>query len=456
MLGVAFLAVLPPFVVSLLFLKLDMDLWLAESAYKSIKAAFEMAKEEYQRKENALKRVAFIIEKKRNISYRQLSSLPEVKSGVVAVGIPPFLLGKKIQEGRILRFEHKGAEYLVFSKYGKTVWVKYNKLFVERANSITRQYYRYRNLWKKRNLIKMISGFVFVIFLVPFFVLTFVVSGVISRRLSRPIHQLIERTRRISVGDFTEVNYRGDEEFIELFNSFNSMARALKRGQEAVAEARALSKWKGVARKMAHEVKNPLTPIKLTLQYLLDLHKKRDPSFEEEFSERAKEILIELDSIQKIVNDFAKTAGEFKIEKASFDLAEVLRAIVNIYSVEPVKLEYQGPDSFVVKGSQELLTRVFSNIVKNAVDVVCGREAARVVVGLKPSDGKVLVWVKDNGPGIPPEIREKVFEDGFTTKQNGSGVGLSLAKFVVEAHGGRIWFDSSSEGTTFYIELPVE
>lgn len=230
---------------------------------------------------------------------------------------------------------------------------------------------------------------------------------------------------------------------------------------EIVNAQRAIA-WQEIAARIAHEVKNPLTPIKLSTERLIKKWQKRDSDFEEVFETSTKTIIREVESLRRLVSDFAQFGRMPKMEKRVVGLREILRQVYYLYSgFKDIKLHLTLPaDEIMVEADPEQIKRVFINIIDNAIDAIKAQKEAvqgNIFINLTRDreNRQVIVSIADDGPGIPDEIKDKLFMPHFTTKRGGSGLGLAIANRIVTEHRGLIKVkDNIPRGAVFIVELP--
>lgn len=289
-------------------------------------------------------------------------------------------------------------------------------------------------------------------------VLSLLLSRILARRIGFPIEQLALATTKIARGDLDHrviVNAR--DEIADLVNAFNKMTEDLKKNKEDLVRAERLAAWRDIARRVAHEINNPLTPIQTTIYRL----KQR---FRAEEAENA-EIVSLLDVISRKVDDLRRIATRFselaRMPEPSIralDLNKIIDEALGLLEnsspgIEIIKDKTHYLPDVAADGSQ--IKRLIENLVKNAIEAM--PDGGRVVVRTSKSEdgGFAVIEVADNGNGIPEEIRNKIFYPYFTTKPYGSGLGLAVVQKIVEDHKGRIEFETGKEGTVFRIYLPV-
>ena len=295
-----------------------------------------------------------------------------------------------------------------------------------------------------------------------------VVLWMVSRMVSRPLMALSEQMQTYRLGDAGyHISYRYNDEVGELINRYNEMLDALAESTNKLARSEREGAWRTMARQVAHEINNSLTPMKLTLQQLQRW--KGTERFEQAFDRTASVLIGQIDNMSNIAQSFSSFAKMPEVHVEVVDIARKLYDYIVLLRNESdvVPLRYVGPEQGVevwADGSQ--VVQVFQNIVKNAVQAMEGREGSDIIIilkdvpdaqreekGLSRKEKWVEVSISDNGPGICEEVRDKVFVPNFTTKNTGAGLGLAISRNIVEGCGGKISFQSSEKGTTFFVWL---
>ncbi|NVB84757.1 MAG: HAMP domain-containing protein [Kofleriaceae bacterium] len=283
----------------------------------------------------------------------------------------------------------------------------------------------------------------------------------VARRTARDLDRLVEGSLAASRGDLDHrVPVRSKDEVGAVAAAFNFMMEDLKTSKEKLVIAERIAAWQDIARRLAHEIKNPLTPIQMAMDTLRKSWKKQHPSFEEILEESTRTVLEEADRLKKIVAEFSDFARMPKPELARIDLNEVVRYSLSLYQ-GAVKVDSNlAPDVPEIDGDKGQLQQVLLNLVENARDALGKREDGRILVTTKRGEAndRLFLVVEDNGPGVPPELKDKVFAPYFTTKQakGGTGLGLAIVHRIVSDHGGRITIsDARDRGARFTIELPL-
>lgn len=290
----------------------------------------------------------------------------------------------------------------------------------------------------------------------------FLIAGIIALFITNKITQSFsvigEKMRAISLNQTNEeIEWNRNDEIGELVTQYNKMVHELEKSAAALARSEREGAWREMARQVAHEIKNPLTPMKLSIQYLQRAINTNQENVKELTTNVAGTLIEQIEHLSKIAADFSQFAniGNRKIELV--DLHQVIGSLVDLYNTNPnVTVHWQHvPGSVVMKADRTQMNRLFTNLLTNAVDAVDG-QAANIRIAEQLSGNEFTVSIADNGQGIPEEIRSRIFVPNFTTKTSGTGLGLAMSKGIVEQANGEIWFETEEgKGTTFFVRLPV-
>jgi signal transduction histidine kinase len=282
----------------------------------------------------------------------------------------------------------------------------------------------------------------------------------IGTMIVTPIRKLLIGTREVSLGNLeVSIPHKHEDEMKTLIDGFNSMVENLKKQQLDMAEMSKKVAWAEMARKVAHEIKNPLTPIQLSAEHLLRVYNDKKEDFEDTLNESTSYIIKEVDNLRRIAKEFLEISKESAIQKEPFDLKEVIEDTILPYKnafAERVTLveNYEG-ENFTYNGDRSKIQIALRNIFTNAVEAI-GKQG-KIQINLSRRKTGLMVEVIDSGPGMDQEIRDRIFEPYFSTKEVGTGLGLPIAKKIIEDHTGKIEVSSGKkEGTKINIFLPVE
>jgi len=292
------------------------------------------------------------------------------------------------------------------------------------------------------------------------FIFFLVIAYLVSEVLTHPFRYISEKIKKTSLSSLNEpLEWKSDDEIGLMVAEYNRMLINLERNKEALAKTEKESAWREMAQQVAHEIKNPLTPMKLTLQQMQRVIALKDEDRLLNLDKQVKTLLTQIDNLSEIASSFSSFAQMPAPKAELFDIALLLRETSRLFQNDPqVNLhEDIREKSIWVIADRKLFSRIFSNLIINAIQAAKDDQKAEVTVLLKKlQNHKVIVSIKDSGKGIPEEIQDKIFLPSFSTKASGSGLGLAMAKHGVENAKGSIWFDSNSEwGTVFHIELPI-
>lgn len=285
-------------------------------------------------------------------------------------------------------------------------------------------------------------------------------AALISTQLTSPLEALRDGLKKITGGDLeTTLPVRSKDEIGSLTNAYNVMVYRLKDLQDELARAEREAAWKEMAQQVAHEIKNPLTPMKLNLQHLERQLKASKEDFAEmkpKIEKIAANMIEQIESLNQIASDFSKFAKPTEQEFKEVEVNELVRAIADLYEPEQrltVKTNLYKRKLWI-SGVKDELRRVLINLVKNAHEAMPKGGTVTLVTSLQKE--MVSISIKDNGEGIPKESRDHIFVPNFSTKSSGTGLGLAITKKIIQEHNGEISFTSvSGEGTTFIIHLPL-
>jgi nitrogen fixation/metabolism regulation signal transduction histidine kinase len=216
--------------------------------------------------------------------------------------------------------------------------------------------------------------------------------------------------------------------------------------------------WREMARQVAHEIKNPLTPMKLSLQYLERAIEMGKGDIQELTKTVSRTLVEQIDHLSQIAADFSQFANIGNPRREVFDLNEMIQLLTQLHSVEGnLDLSWKPEDAKVlITADRTHINRLFTNLIQNAFQSIPEGISAHIIVEEKLYKKNVLITVSDNGAGIPEDIRSKIFTPNFTTKNSGTGLGLAMCKGIVEECKGNICFETKlGKGTTFFVELPL-
>lgn len=281
----------------------------------------------------------------------------------------------------------------------------------------------------------------------------------ISNSITKPLTKLAEKLKRFKLGkQNATIEWNTKDEIGILINDYNNLVVKLQESADIIAKTHRDTAWREMAKQVAHEIKNPLTPMKLTIQYL-ERKIQADPENAEALIARASSTLIEqIDNLSRIADEFSNFATMPKTNNANVIVNEVVETIHDLFRKrEDINITLQLPiNDITVFADKNQLSRVLINIVKNAIQAIPTHRKGKIDIHLYTQNGNALIEVSDNGTGISDEMKERVFEPNFTTKNSGTGLGLAMSANIIEAFNGKLYFKTEKDiGTSFYIEIPL-
>lgn len=289
--------------------------------------------------------------------------------------------------------------------------------------------------------------------------LTVLLALVVSNWLTIPLITLQESLTTIRFGKHNEpIRYERNDEIGNLVKAYNQKLEELAFTADQLAKSERESAWREMAKQVAHEIKNPLTPMKLSIQQLLRTYDPSDPNSGAKLERVAKSIIEQIDTLTNIANEFSNFAKLPQLNKSDVDMEELCKNVIAIFESEySCHFEFTGEQKApLIKGDREQLMRVLNNLIKNAVQSIPEGKKGQIEVGLSANNEWLTVRVKDNGVGISKEERSKLFVPYFTTKSTGTGLGLAMVKQIIENHGGNVFVDSEKgKGSVFSFEIPI-
>ncbi|ADR23446.1 hypothetical protein MATR_27020 [Marivirga tractuosa] len=295
---------------------------------------------------------------------------------------------------------------------------------------------------------------VFNIFVASFIIFIFLAYAA-TKILTTPLNLLKQKLSQVNLSaENKPISWQVDDEIGLLIKEYNQMLLKLERSRQALSKTEKESAWREMAQQVAHEIKNPLTPMKLSLQHL-EMKIQRADSPMPEASEKIHSILSQIENLSDIATSFSAFAKMPIPENERVCISDTLKKVVDFFQAENAEIKLDLPDEdLYVLADPKIMERTFNNMLINAIQSGDGSQAITIKIKIELLEGKIRISITDNGLGIPEDNYNKVFLPNFTTKSNGSGIGLAVAKRGIEHAGGDIWFETEvNKGTTFFIEL---
>ncbi|PJJ80240.1 HAMP domain-containing protein [Mucilaginibacter auburnensis] len=298
--------------------------------------------------------------------------------------------------------------------------------------------------------------------MINIYALIFIAIGlfavIIARQITYPLNFIQQSLSKTIYGQKIEpIQWHRDDEIGALITEYNKMIAALEQSALKLAQSERESAWREMAKQVAHEIKNPLTPLKLGLQLLEKSWREKDPRFDQKFERFSKSFVEQIESLSSIASEFSAFAKMPDTRLDKFNVFDVINQAVIIFKqMDNFTIKYNASERpFIINADRDQLLRCFNNLLKNAIEATPPERAGVIDISYETSEKNILFTIKDNGNGIPENMREKIFEPNFTTKSSGTGLGLAFVKNSIENAGGKVWFETKTgEGTSFYLNFP--
>ncbi len=315
---------------------------------------------------------------------------------------------------------------------------------------------------KENDLNREISAFLvaYINIYVILIAISVLIALVISNYISRPLKMIMTRIRQVKLGGQNEmIDWKRRDEIGQLVKEYNRMIAELAQSAELLARSERESAWREMARQVAHEIKNPLTPMKLSVQYLQHAWNNHAPDWETRLNKFTATMIEQIETLSAIASEFSDFAKMPIANKQSIDLVEVIQSAISLfknYQNIVFDFNYDGLEKFAVYADKEQLLRALNNLLKNSVQAIGEETDGRIEIVLQRQGLMHKLTLTDSGGGITPEVAEKIFSPYFTTKSGGMGLGLAIVKNIITGSGGDISYQPAiPHGTTFFIRLPA-
>ena len=383
----------------------------------------------------------------------KVSSVPlPYKEGIVSKKMDPFA------------FYHlnklKDAQFFQQQQIGSLKYLS-NYLPVRDENGREYAYLNIPYFESQNKLQDEISNFLVTIINLNAFI--FLIAGIIAlfitNTITRSFSIISDRMKQINLQTGNEeIVWKRRDEIGELVQEYNKMVRQLDISAVKLAKSEREGAWREMARQVAHEIKNPLTPMKLNLQYLQMAIDNNAPDVKKVSIYVANILLEQIEHLSKIASDFAQFANIGNSKNQLFNINHTLEHLITLYSANEEVEVITSLASFeiLIEADKTQINRLFTNLLQNAVQAVPEFKKPVIEIASELIEDKVLITIKDNGNGIPESMISKIFTPNFTTKSSGTGLGLAMCKGIVEKINGRIWFETKENAwTVFYVEIPA-
>lgn len=381
------------------------------------------------------------------------SSRPEIfQSGLVSQWIHPRAYHKMHKVGEMFHLQKENiglgsymSSYIPFSDaYGRTI-AYINLPFFARESEVRDEVSSF--LLTYINIFFLLTG------------LSIVTALIFSRKLTRPLGMIREKMKHVRFDKPNEkIAWKGNDEIGQLIGQYNHMIDELARSAALLARSERETAWREMARQVAHEIKNPLTPMRLSVQHLLRAWHEDDPEMESKLKKISHTLIEQIDTLSEIASAFSDFAKMPQSKPVTLDLARLIQNAIGLYSgMHHIEFVFVNQTNARAPfyADQKNLSRALNNLIKNAIQAIEKGKTGRIEIELSAVPGNYRITISDNGKGMTDEQARKIFTPYFTTKSSGMGIGLSIVHNIITAVGGSISLDTIvNEGTTFTLLLP--
>ena len=386
--------------------------------------------------------------------------------GNLLISTQPYIYNKKLLSDKMDAIayqqlsKNKSIRYLQSEKIGSFRFLSVYKPLTDPAG-ITYAYLNIPYLNTQTELNQEISGFLATLLNLNAFI--FLIAGAIAfyitNRITASFELIGRKMQQISLGKINEtIQWNRSDELGLLIQEYNKMVKKLEESAGALAASERELAWREMAQQVAHEIKNPLTPMKLSIQYLQSAIGRGDPNLPELYQKTNETLITQIDQLSRIAGDFAQFAQISQAKLQPLNLKEVLGKWIRLYTSSPtcdIDLQFAA-DSVMIMGDEGHINRLFTNLVLNAVQAnTNATKKTQIRIDCSLQSDRVVVSVSDDSGGIASEFTDLLFTPNFTTKTAGTGLGLAICKKIMEQAGGSIRFETQwGRGTTFFMEWP--
>ena len=399
-------------------------------------------------------------------TYRTDINIYDIKGELIATSRPEiFAKGVTTERINSTAFyelsEHFQLNYFQPEKIGTLSYLSAYEPII----NASREYIGYLNLpyfTREDDLKQGISTFIvaFINLYLILFLASVIVAVFLSNRITQPLSLIREKLKGIQLGKKSElINYQVEDEIGALVREYNHKVEELAESAELLARSERESAWREMAKQVAHEIKNPLTPMKLNIQYLQRAKEEGSEHYDDFFERVTKNLIEQIDTLSGIATEFSNFAQIPKARNEVLNLIEVLQNICSLF--EPNQnlhliLDSNNLKEINVFADKEQLSRAFLNLTKNGIQSIPADQKGEIRISVRKAEELAKITFSDNGSGISEEAQQHLFEPNFTTKTSGMGLGLSIVRNIITTAGGKIEYETSEQtGTTFYVEIPL-
>ena len=381
------------------------------------------------------------------------SSRPEVfQLGLIGEQMNPHAYSDMLINNSA-RFIHKESisnlsylsAYVPFTNTSNEILSYINLPYFTRQSDLTKEIY---------TLVVAVANIYAILILI-----TILIAIIVSNTITKPLQLIQNKLRQISIGKTNEkIDYESDDEIGNLIKEFNRMVTELENSAELLARSERESAWREMAKQIAHEIKNPLTPMKLSIQHLQRAWEDKTENWDEVLKKTTRNLIEQIDHLSSIATAFSHFAKLPGNTQGEVDIISTIKSVAGLFSNSEnidISVNLNGISKLYVVSDKMQLNRIFINLLKNSIQSVPKERKGRITIELIREPDMALIKITDNGEGIPPEARDKMFTPNFTTKTGGTGLGLAIVKSIVEQSGGSVGYTSEyKKGSCFFFRLP--
>ncbi len=310
----------------------------------------------------------------------------------------------------------------------------------------------------RREISAMISALANIYILM--FVITVMLALLLSRYITRPLQQIGSQFSRVKIGNKNaKIEWKRKDEIGRLVDEYNRMIDEMEKSAELLARSERESAWRQMARQVAHEIKNPLTPIKLSMQLLMKAWNDKAPDWDIRLKRFSQTLIMQIDTLSEIATEFSDFAQMPEPQIQEFDVIPLIQQSVALFrNQSDCEITFEtNQEECIIKADPNQILRVFNNLIKNALQALSDERQGVIRIKLYKVENSCEISFQDNGTGISTESQTRIFSPNFTTKNAGMGLGLAMVKNIIDNTPGRIWFESEpGKGTTFFVLLPMQ
>lgn len=371
------------------------------------------------------------------------------------------LTGRKMDRNAYFKIKLKNnSEFIHKEKIGKLSYMSAYIPFLNENNKVL-AYINLPYFTKQNKISNEISKLIVTLLniYVLLFIITIFVAVIVAQNITRPLFLIQKHIGQINLlKNITPISYNKQDEIGALVQEYNKVIAELEKSATLLAKSERESAWHEMAKQIAHEIKNPLTPMKLNIQFLQKSWNNKDKDFNNKLNRISLSLIEQIDSLSKIAGDFSDFANITKQNKEKISLIPKIENTVHFFEQSEnisISINNNCKSEVVIFADKEQITQVFNNLIKNAIQEIDNKKQAVISISISENSNNYIVEIKDNGNGIPEEIQDKLFIPNFTTKSSGMGLGLAIVKKIIETRNGKIYFKTQKNiGTSFFIEFP--